>query len=538
MRGAADARGTWVQLCEPVGLGYLAASLRAARHEVTIVDAITRWLSVDEVVADALSRSPDFVGIAYTAEDRQIIADSCEVAARLKRARPDLVIGAGGMFATMAAQWLLERCPAIDVVLRGECESSLPRLVAGLTDRRAWREIPGATLRGPDGGGSMAPIPILADLALLPQPAHDCIEDNLEHGGRSMNLIASKGCFLHCDFCTIHQFNNSPRASWWRARPVTDVVDEMEEAQRRFGVRYFRFLDDEWVGPGREGREHAWHFARELRRRGLACRFNIICRPGSVEPELFGALRSVGLHQVFIGAESGSSAFLRRYHKAQTVRVNLRALEVLRSLQVRVLMGFIMFDVGSTLDEIEDNLCFLGRLSDADDVEVESFLGDIVPLVGAHVQTRGPREPSRNTDDERICEDDRAEAVRQITRQILGRLQNLHSHERYRLEAELPRLDEDTTPRTIVRANDRIRRIFVEEMEEAVRFVREHGTGSAATSRWVEAKRPGVEQRSDAALRVLYAMRRVHYTRWVAREADARGPLAAQAPTQAEVLAS
>jgi hypothetical protein len=83
------------------------------------------------------------------------------------------------------------------------------------------------------------------------------------------------------------------------------------------------------------------------------------CRADSVDVEMFRAMRDAGLYLVYMGLESGNEEGLRTLHKQVSVEQNLRAVALLKEAELLFEFGFMMFDPGSTLDSVEQNLKFL-----------------------------------------------------------------------------------------------------------------------------------------------------------------------------------
>jgi radical SAM superfamily enzyme YgiQ (UPF0313 family) len=80
--------------------------------------------------------------------------------------------------------------------------------MSGRTDR-PFAAIPGICLRAPDGQLVKTPArPIVRDLDTLPDPAWDLVDvENYRriwmarHGYFSMNIVTTRGCPYHCNWC-------------------------------------------------------------------------------------------------------------------------------------------------------------------------------------------------------------------------------------------------------------------------------------------------------------------------------------------------
>ena len=77
--------------------------------------------------------------------------EALAAAAAIKSRHPHCTIVMGGHHPTVMPEQVLAS-PAVDYVLRGEGEVSLPLLAEGLRAQRALEDVPGIAFRRPDGG--------------------------------------------------------------------------------------------------------------------------------------------------------------------------------------------------------------------------------------------------------------------------------------------------------------------------------------------------------------------------------------------------
>ncbi len=170
----------------PLGPAMLASMLRGALGEAIqtrVVDAFVPE-STETCAARILASEPDLVGFSMYVWNR---SQTLAIAARLKAARPGIIIFAGGAEATADAVGVLAD-PAVDFVLPGEGEdlivAAMKRLLQGATPQEiaAWAK----------------PSPV-RDLAVLPSPYLDGTLRPEDYGGALWEL--SRGCPFTCDFC-------------------------------------------------------------------------------------------------------------------------------------------------------------------------------------------------------------------------------------------------------------------------------------------------------------------------------------------------
>ncbi|MBI5478788.1 MAG: B12-binding domain-containing radical SAM protein [Deltaproteobacteria bacterium] len=231
-------------LVPPVGLMYLAAALRRAGHQVRIHDSGCQWRDQDRFRAALAAFRPDIVGLSAITVEAHVME---KLAATTRAALPGVPIVAGGPHATAYPEWCL-RVPAIDYVVLGEGEQSLPALVEVLIRGGRPDALAGVASRGPAGEPSFGPPPEpICDLDALAFPAWDLIEIDLYAQHRSMAamghrrympLVTSRGCPYRCIYC--HQVHGKQ----FRARSPMNVLAELEELHRCHGIRDFEVIDD------------------------------------------------------------------------------------------------------------------------------------------------------------------------------------------------------------------------------------------------------------------------------------------------------
>ena len=339
-----------------LGLGYLASYLVSQGFPVTVCDC---ELPADQILALAKTLNPVLIGFSlifqfYVEQFRATIR-------HLRDNGINCHFTMGGHFPSLSYGETLNLIPELDSVVRFEGELTLLDLVDTLTRDRNWRDIPGLAWRDRGSIVESAMRHLIHDLDILPYPQRDFERDNSVLGRKAIPLLASRGCARTCSFCSIHMFYRAAPGKIVRTRKPAEVVKEMQFLHDNHGITIFLFQDDDFPLFGAVWRRWASEFVEQLHASGLVGRviWKINCRADAVEPSLMAKLRDAGLYLVYMGLESGTDEGLRALHKQLTVEHNLRAVRILKELDMLFEYGFMLLDPSSSFDSVRANVQFL-----------------------------------------------------------------------------------------------------------------------------------------------------------------------------------
>lgn len=328
----------------PIGLAYVAAVLREAGHRVQVIDApgeaIDRVVDVpspigtlaqnglgpDEIV-ERIAPGTRILGITHMFLHEWPTVRAIAEAAKAKI--PGLVVVVGGENATSFWSWMFAATDAVDFCVLGEGEATMLELVHRLTAGLPVTGLQGVASRVEHGGAAASATNFggkgaggLSErhthLDEIPRPAWDLFPvqaylagaDN--HGvnrGRSMPMLATRGCPYRCTFCS------SP--SMWTTKYVTrsprEVVDEIKDYVERYGITNVNFCDltaiirKEWVVE----------FCGLLKSEGVAITWQLPTgtRTEVLDAEVLGLLFETGCRNITYAPESGSDRMLETIKK-------------------------------------------------------------------------------------------------------------------------------------------------------------------------------------------------------------------------------
>jgi radical SAM superfamily enzyme YgiQ (UPF0313 family) len=233
---------------------------------------------------------------------------------------PDSNIVLGGHHPTVLPESVMDSS-AVDFVIRGEGEVSLPLLAKALKNGSNLEAIPGIVLRKNEGSMRVNEPARLKNPDALPLPAvhllkHQYYRRNNKGG---MVIAATRGCPMACSYCCL-------RKSRYRKRRVQSIMDEIEATLKRFGVGFIDF-EDENLSLDRN-----WflQLLNELDNRfagyGLELRAMNGLYPPSLDEEIIYAMQKAGFKTLNLSLCSTSKSQLERFDRTDVTKAFSSAL--------------------------------------------------------------------------------------------------------------------------------------------------------------------------------------------------------------------
>ena len=341
----------------PLGMFYLAAYLRKHGYAVDAVDAESRHIPLETLIAHIRQGDFDALGISTTTV---AFHRALELARAARQAFPELKIFLGGPHVSSQPLQAMQ-FPEFDYAIRNEGEETLlvalqtieggsdPSAVAGLVWRRESVPVMNAAR------------PYIEDLDSLPFPAYDLIPDidaysppPFNYRKRpTANVITSRGCPNECTFCENATFGRRVRM-----RSAESIVDEVEMLMRRRGVREIQFVDDTFtVRPKR-----IYEIFELAGRRGLRFPWSCMSRINTVDEDLLKYMKANGCWYVSFGIESGDEGVLKEIRKNIKLPDVERVIEACRRIGLRTKGFFIVGHPTETAATIDKTIAFARRL--------------------------------------------------------------------------------------------------------------------------------------------------------------------------------
>lgn len=233
-----------------LGIGYLAAILEREGHTVTVTDCATEFTTPESYAARISELKPD---VAAFSAIYGTLKDTYALATEARRLGVPLIV-IGGLPASAVPERILKECPAIDIAVMGEGESTMSELMSDAplhsVNGIAFRQ-DGAVVRTP-------PREYLMDLDLLPIPARHLFPlRNYSVRLRATGVEATstiietkRGCPFACRFC-VQAYKEGRQI---RTRSIPHILTELEDIRTRYPyIRRIMIVDNDFFIPLKTG---------------------------------------------------------------------------------------------------------------------------------------------------------------------------------------------------------------------------------------------------------------------------------------------
>ena len=394
---------------QPMDLVYVAAVLEK-KHNVCIIDAPTEgWRKLQDIdgkrIRQGLTNEEISRRIKEWKPETAIITvpfsgwsrAAFETAAIVKQVDKAIVTVLMGLHPSVKPAECLAQ-PNIDFVVIGEPEITVLELVNTLAsgDLAKLKDVRGIAFKDNDKTIQTPPRPVIENLDELPYPARHLlpmkeffeaankrpISGNLKKP--SIRMLTSRGCNHACIFCS----NYIVMGRKWRGRSAENVVGEIEQIIRDYGVRQIDFLDDN-ISFDRERMESICDLLIQKRLKVEWCTPNGV-RADCLDEELLKKMKKAGCKRILVAPESGVQRIVDEViNKQQDLEKVEKAVSAAREVGIEVGCFFILGMPGETKEDMKATIAFAHKLRQlgAD----RFYFSYATPLYGTELYERARR---------------------------------------------------------------------------------------------------------------------------------------------------
>lgn len=366
-------------VCPPLGIAYIASILKndyivklldataeGYRNEKIIdSDRIRFGLSYKAIEREIEQFYPDVLGITclYSSQFPSVIK-ICRIG---KKINQEMITVTGGTHPTYMFSVCLEH-RELDFIVLGEGERTFRELIQRLKSGKELNNIDGLAYRN---NGEICVQPkreLINNLDEILYPARDLLpmekyfSINVPMGitsrrRQSTSLITSRGCPMHCTFCSSFRFWGNR----YRTRDPENIIGEIEHLVQEYGIKEIRFHDDNLTFDKKR--------AKIIFREMIYRKFDLLwtapngISPWTLDDDLLELMKASGCYEVTLAIESGDENILRDVIKKPVdLEKTKTVIKKIKRLGMDTSAFFIIGLPGETKEQIKKTLSFAGEI--------------------------------------------------------------------------------------------------------------------------------------------------------------------------------
>jgi len=345
-------------MCIPHGLAILANIVRKRFPDINITFLDINGYRYTEQQVKQIIRTTDF-DVVFIGGLIPVYKQVIDLSEYIKQVNPNATIVAGGSVAMSVPEELL-RHSKVDIICMGEGEVTGLEIIKTLNNGSKISDIDGITYLKNNKFIKTPTRQFIKDLDtesalpaydLLPMDIYTNI--NVLGMGKEIDFVTARGCPYNCSFCY------QP----WGHKQRLHSIEFMKRAIRHlvyeYDIDFIAFMDDEFMANIKRLNEFLDirnKYFPDLYWSGTG-RTNITVK----HEDLIKKCRNSGCVDISYGFESGSPKMLKSMHKAQTIEMMEKTIQITRKYGLPTATSFIIGMPGETKETCKETLDFALR---------------------------------------------------------------------------------------------------------------------------------------------------------------------------------
>jgi len=344
----------------PVGLAYIASSIRTGGYYVTIYNQDVYHYPEEHLTQFLDDNNFDVIGVGACGgyfQYRKIMSITNAIA----KSKHTHFVVIGGHLVSSEPEYFLRKfhCSAICI---GEGERTIVDLLNALQSGNSLKEVQGIAFLENDGFIQTEHRPVIQDLDEIPEPAYDLFPIdhyalfpavNAKSTDRFMPVLSGRGCTFTCNFC--YRMDKG-----FRPRPAESILREIAFLQKEYNITYIDFCDELLMSSEKRTLELCKSFIDS----NLKFRWRCNGRLNFAKPEVLEYMKKSGCVFINYGIESVDDVALRKMRKALTVEQIITGIENTLAVGISPGLNIIFGNIGENQECLDKDVEFLLKYDD------------------------------------------------------------------------------------------------------------------------------------------------------------------------------
>ncbi|MGO9952085.1 MAG: B12-binding domain-containing radical SAM protein [Dissulfurispiraceae bacterium] len=347
----------------PLGLAFVAGSLKRFGHEVVVLDFMFLDDWKESLRVTICDFRPEAVGLSLRNIDNQdmnnpvfFLPAHLDVVSEIRMLSNAPVILGGSGFNIHPVGCL--RFLGADFGIYGEGEAALPLLLDAMRDG-TFEKVPGAVWKK-DDQIIINELRYLSDDDQWSAPAYSDFDVMAYHefSGELPGCItvqSKRGCHMKCIYCSTPLLEGKH----CRSRDLHRCVSEMTSLNKEKHIRRFYVVDNVFNFPLTQAKD----FCKEIIEQDLKISWQAILNPAFCDEELFELMGRSGCRFISLGNESGHELILRNLRKGFTLNNVRKAARLARANGMKYGCFLLFGGPGETQETVTQSIEFVDTLS-------------------------------------------------------------------------------------------------------------------------------------------------------------------------------
>ena len=368
-----------------LGVLTLASVLEEAGHHVTHVDLNLLYLEREldsnrafaDLAAEHLSNiEADIYGFSSICSTYPL---TIRITKLLRKYQKDSCIVLGGPQASLVDLQTLETFPWIDMIVRGEGEEALPKLLEVLNNVRSPNDVPNLTYRQ-DGRVHRSPLKsFVKDLDAIPMPAYHLYP--IDEGAFDIPLEIGRGCPFSCKFCSTSEFFGRR----YRLKSPQRVVKEVKTLSEKYSICSFGFSHDLFTVK----RDMVIEICEALIAEAIPdLTWRCSARIDTIDDALIELMAKAGCVGMFFGIETGSPELQKEINKNLNLDQVVPKIKHASESGIKVTASFITGFPTETKENLSQTMNMMLDLACLDDTKPQITTLAPLPETALHKEFR------------------------------------------------------------------------------------------------------------------------------------------------------